>query len=75
MNYLPDELWLDLYNQIVIRNPDFDEDQLHVIMNVIDVMWIWGEDFKITDIIEDCPNIISLASFGDMFLEEQTVDG
>lgn len=76
MNVLPDELlWLDLYDHVVIRNPDFDDDQLHVIMNVLGMAWFWGEDYMVADLNEGYPYITNLALLGDIFLEEQAVDG
>lgn len=76
MNVLPDELlWLHLYDQVAGRNPNFDEDQLHVIMNVFGNALFWGEDYMIADLNASYPYITNLALLGDMFLEEQGVDG
>lgn len=76
MNVSPYELlWLDLYVQATDRNPAFDEDQLHVIMLALGNIMFWGEDYMVTDLNEYYSYITNLALLGDIFLEEQTVDG
>lgn len=75
MNVLPDELlWLDLYVQVTARNSEFNDDQLHGIMCALgDAMFDVEDLSTIHDVDENF--ILSLSLFGDMFLEEQAVDG